>query len=149
MTEFARKPSKLRQWWRVFWPALRSCLRDLWHGVLPGIPPDPCPHLADPDFWNDIVLQPAMPKPEPQAVPVPDAAPVEPTGLVVRIGRQGTGHVYVNGQELQRVKALHISVYPMAPVEVTLVMREPIDLQALTYRVEVSQEEPKEETTHA
>lgn len=138
MTEFARKPSKLQKWWRVFWPALRGVLHDMWHGALPGITPDPCPHLANPeDVLESIRNTPFVPAGE-----IPD-------GLVVRIGRQGTGHVYVNGQELQRVKALHISVYPMAPVEVTLVMREPIDLQALTYHVEVSKEEPKEETTHA
>lgn len=140
MTEFnddsrATRFSWLRRWWRHLWADIKDFFYFVGHGVLPGVTPDPCPHLADPDFWNNLVLQPTAEEAE---------------GLVVRIGRHGIGHVYINGQELQRVTSLHISVRPMEPVEVTLVMRAPIDLQAMTYHVDVCPEErPKEETNNA
>lgn len=148
MTEFARKPSKLQRLWARFRYKFLPRLR-LFFATTKKAEELVAEAERRRTFWEDVVLEPITPEPEPRTVPAPDPAPVEPTGLVVRIDRRGFGHVYINGQELVRVKALHISVYPMEPVEVTLVMREPIDLQALTYHVEVSKEEPKEETTHA
>lgn len=137
MTEFARKPSKLRRLWARFRHHFLPRLR-LFFASTEKAEELVAEAEARRTFWEDVALTPAAPQPEPQVVPVPDPAPAEAAGLVVRLGPRGYGPVYYNGVELRFVKELIIYVRGGEPVTATVILdaREGFDLQAAVCKVD-------------
>lgn len=122
MTEFARKPSKLRRFWSRFRFRFLPKLRLFFASDKKATE-----ILAESerrkDFWTEAAFIPAAPDPAPET-------PVE--GLSIRLDSHGVGTVFFKGVELRWVQAIYISVAPLQPVEVTLLMSgfDGIDLQS-------------------
>jgi hypothetical protein len=139
MTEFARKPSKLRRLWARFRYNFLPRLRLFFASTekAEALVAEAERRAA---FWTDVALTPVMPETEPRAIPLPDPAPApaEAAGLVVRLGPQGYGPVYYNGVELRFVKEVIIYVRAGEPVTATVIMdaREGFDLQAAVCKVD-------------